>query len=164
MSTTGTMERQTGSKQTDDGTAEVAEVVTMVVAGQCVGIPVSYVRDILGPQKPTRVPRAAPEVAGVLNLRGRIVTAIDLRKRLRLEDKTDAKGCMSVVVDHEGELYSLLVDEIREVLKPPSDRYLNNVLTLPDNWKAISNGLYRLEDGLLVMLDIDRTLDFTNKV
>src|ERR1700739_730549 len=91
---------------------EPHEFVSITVAGQHFGIPVLQVQDVLGPQRITRIPLAPPEVAGSLNLRGRIVTAIDLRTRLRLPPLPEAKKGMSVVVDHEGELYSILVDAV----------------------------------------------------
>ncbi|HAI31166.1 MAG TPA: chemotaxis protein CheW, partial [Thalassospira sp.] len=71
------------------------------------GIPVLTVQDVLGPQRITRIPLSPPEVAGSLNLRGRIVTAIDVRKRLGLRDREDDEPGMSIVVDEGGELYSL---------------------------------------------------------
>src|ERR1700731_467442 len=99
-----------------DVASEAQEFVTVTVAGQLFGIPVLQVQDVLGPQRITRVPLAPPEVAGSLNLRGRIVTAIDIRIRLGLPELTDGKPGMSVVVDHGGELYSLMVDSVGEVL------------------------------------------------
>src|ERR1700678_4156860 len=84
------------------------DFVTMFIEGQMFGIPVLVVQDVLGPQKITRIPLAPPEVAGSLNLRGRIVTAIDVRMRLQLPQRAaDAGAGMSVVVDMRGELYSL---------------------------------------------------------
>src|SRR6516225_3918741 len=75
------------------------EFVTMFIEGQMFGIPVLMVQDVLGPQKITRIPLAPPEVAGSLNLRGRIVTAIGVRMRLRLSKKSEGGAGMSVVVD-----------------------------------------------------------------
>src|SRR4051794_13062050 len=95
---------------------EPHEFVSITVAGQHFGIPVLQVQDVLGPQRITPIPLAPPEVAGSLNLRGRIVTAIDLRTRLRLPKLPDGEVGMSVVVDHGGELYSILVDAVGEVL------------------------------------------------
>src|SRR5271165_3855095 len=93
------------------------DFVTMFIEGQMFGIPVLMVQDVLGPQKITRIPLAPPEVAGSLNLRGRIVTAIDVRMRLQLPQRApDAGAGMSVVVDMKGELYSLKVDQVGEVL------------------------------------------------
>ena len=85
------------------GGDEQHQCVTITIAGQLFGIPVLIVHDVLGPQRITRVPLAPPEVAGSLNLRGRIVTAIDVRHRLGLPTRAEEGGGMSVVVDHHGE-------------------------------------------------------------
>ena len=78
------------------------------------------VRDVLGEQTITRIPLAPPEIAGSLNLRGRIVTAIDLRRRLRLPPPPPGAARMSVVAEQGGELYALLVDQVAEVMSLPA--------------------------------------------
>jgi purine-binding chemotaxis protein CheW len=140
-----------------------ADLVSMFIEGQMFGIPVLVVQDVLGPQKITRIPLAPPEVAGSLNLRGRIVTAIDVRLRLKLPQKKTAAGGagMSVVVDMKGELYSLRVDQVGEVLSLPAAKFERNPPTLDTLWREFSTGIYRLEDKLLVILDVPRLLDFT---
>ncbi len=105
---------------------ETQDFVTMLIEGQLFGIPVLTVQDVLGPQKITRIPLAPREVAGSLNLRGRIVTAIDVRLRLGLSRGSDDKKGMSVVVDMGGELYSLMVDSVGEVLSLPSAKFERN--------------------------------------
>ena len=138
------------------------EFVTMFIEGQMFGIPVLMVQDVLGPQKITRIPLSPPEVAGSLNLRGRIVTAIDVRLRLRLAQPKGGQGDgMSVVVDMRGELYSLRVDSVGEVLSLPKAKFERNPPTLDPLWREFSNGIYRLQDKLLVILDVPRLLDFT---
>lgn len=138
------------------------DFVTMFIEGQMFGIPVLVVQDVLGPQKITRIPLAPPEVAGSLNLRGRIVTAIDVRLRLKLPQKKAVAGAgMSVVVDMKGELYSLRVDQVGEVLSLPAAKFERNPPTLDTLWREFSTGIYRLEEKLLVILDVPRLLDFT---
>lgn len=138
------------------------DFVTMFIEGQLFGIPVLVVQDVLGPQKITRIPLAPPEVAGSLNLRGRIVTAIDVRMRLQLPRKKAEMGeGMSVVVDMRGELYSLRVDQVGEVLSLPAAKFERNPPTLDPLWREFSTGIYRLEEKLLVVLDVPRLLDFT---
>ena len=135
------------------------EFVTMVIAGQKFGIPVLQVQDVLGPQKITRVPLAPKEVAGSLNLRGRIVTAIDLRCRLDLPPREDQKAQqMSIVVDYNGEFYSLIVDQVGEVMALPAGDYEKNPATLDERWREVSDGVYRLKDSLLIVLDVKRVL------
>jgi len=143
------------------GTAAGQEFVTLTVANQLCGIPVLAVRDILGAQRVTRVPLSPPEVAGSLNLRGRIVTAIDLRRRLGLPEPEAGAKAMSVVVETMGEFYSLLVDQVGEVLAFGGEGREANPSTLDPRWRAVSLGVYRLQGKLMVVLDVDRLLDLS---
>lgn len=136
--------------------------VTLTVGEQLFGIPVLTVRDILGPQQITRIPLAMPEVAGSLNLRGRIVTAIDLRRRLGLGFVQPGSRPMSVVVEQGGELYSLLVDQVGEVLSLPADQFEANPPTLDPRWRDFSAGIYRLKGKLLAVLDVEHLLDLNS--
>jgi purine-binding chemotaxis protein CheW len=139
------------------------DYVTMSIGGQLFGIPVLKVQDVLGPQKITRVPLAPEEVAGSLNLRGRIVTAVDVRLRLGLPKKEDDKNSMSVVVEHENELYSLLVDSVGEVLSLEAQDYQRNPPTLNPRLREFSDGIYRLNESLLVVLSVSSLLNFGNR-
>ena len=106
----------------------------------------------------TRIPLAPVEVAGSLNLRGRIVTAVDLRRRLRLPPAPPGTPRMSVVTEQGGELYALLVDQVREVMSLKSSQFERTPPTLPGAWAAYADGIYRLASGLLVVLDVGRLL------
>ena len=132
--------------------------VTLTVADQLCGVPVLAVRDILGEHKITRIPLAPREIAGSLNLRGRIVTAIDLRERLHLAPAPADQPRMSVVADQGGELYALLVDQVSEVLSLKASAFERNPPTLPPAWAQFSSGIYRLDGRLLVVLDIAKLL------
>ena len=143
------------SGQTDIG----QEFLTVAADGQSFGIPVLSVRDVLGPQRLTRVPLAQSEVVGALNLRGRIVTAIDLRRRLGRPDRAPEAAHMSVVVDVRGEPYSIIVDSVGEVLNLAPDAFEQNPSTLDAHIKSVSTGIYRLERSLLVVLDVMQLLD-----
>jgi purine-binding chemotaxis protein CheW len=132
--------------------------LTLTVAGQGCGVPVLAVRDVLGAQAITRIPLAPPEVAGGLNLRGRIVTAIDLRLRLGLPPRMPGESAMSVVVEQQGELYSLLADSVGEVIPLPQAEFALNPPTLDPLWREISRGVYREGGRLLVVLDVERVL------
>lgn len=134
------------------------EFLSMRIAGQLFGIPVLQIQDVLSQQKVTKIPLAPKEIAGSLNLRGRIVTAIDVRVRLGECIENKEKKAMSVVIEHGEELYSLVVDEVGDVLKLTEDCYEKNLATLDDLWKEISGGIYRLDKELLVVLDIPRLL------
>ncbi len=136
--------------------------VTMTIDNQLFGIPVLLVQDVLGPQHINIIPLAPPEVAGSLNLRGRVVTAIDVRKRLGLPPRANDDPGMSVVVEHGNELYSLIIDTVGEVLSLPASASEGIPATLDDLWRSITTGIYQLDDQLMVELDIDRVLDFAD--
>jgi purine-binding chemotaxis protein CheW len=129
------------------------EFLTFFVNEQIFGLPVLQVQDVLGEQKVTPIPLAPPEVSGSLNLRGRIVTALNVRQRLKLEDKKNSQKKMSIVVDYKNELYSLEVDRVGDVVSLPDHLFEKNPATLDPAWRHISAGIYRLNDQLLVILD-----------
>ncbi len=139
---------------------ETQVLVTLTVGDQLCGVPVLAVRDILGEQVITRIPLAPPEIAGSLNLRGRIVTAIDLRRRLRLAPAEPGRPRMSVVAEQSGELYALLVDQVSEVLSLDASLFERNPPTLEKTWAEFSTGIFRLDGRLLVVLDVSRLLAF----
>lgn len=150
------------SRAVQDVSAETnKDYVTMYIEKQLFGIPVLTVQDVLGPQNITRIPLAPREVAGSLNLRGRIVTAIDVRLRLGLKARAKGDRGMSVVVDMGGELYSLMVDQVGEVLSLPNANFERNPPTLDPMWREFSAGIYRLDSILLVVLDVSKLLEFT---
>ncbi|MEZ5669298.1 MAG: chemotaxis protein CheW [Alphaproteobacteria bacterium] len=136
-----------------------SDYVTVTVAKQLFGIPVLTVQDILGPQRITRIPLAPPEVAGALNLRGRIVTAIDVRSRLGLPPRKPGDEGMAVVVEHDQELYSLLIDSVGDVLSLPASTFERNPTTMDALWREVSVGIHRLKDELMMVLDVDRLLN-----
>ncbi len=136
------------------------EYVTVTIADQLFGIPVLEVHDVLRNLSLTKIPLAPAEVAGALNLRGRIVTAIDVRKRLGLPALDEDMKGMSVVVEHHGEPYSLMIDNVGEVLSLNAEDMQQNPVTLDTRWRDVSAGIFRLEEKLLVVLQIERLLDF----
>ena len=142
--------------------AEQQVFVTLTVADQLCGVPVFGVRDVLGDQNINRIPLAPPEIAGSLNLRGRIVTAVDVRRRLRLPPAAPGTPRMSIVAEQGGELYALLVDQVSEVLSLRASDFESNPPTLTGAWAEHSTGIYRLADRLLVVLNIGRLLDLSD--
>jgi purine-binding chemotaxis protein CheW len=137
----------------------VVEYVTATVGGQLFGLPISRVQDVFAPDRLTRVPLAPPEIAGLLNLRGRIVTAIDMRRRLNLEAFAADAPRMAIGVEYKGESYGLLIDVIGEVLKLSESGREDNPVNLDPGLARVSAGVHRLEGKLLVVLDVDRVLD-----
>jgi len=135
------------------------EYVTVLLGGQLFGLPISRVQDVFMPQRLTRVPLARPEIAGVLNLRGRIVTAIDMRCRLGLPIRDHNKPPMAVGIECKGESYGLLIDTVGEVLKLDDNARESNPVNLDSRLAQISAGVHRLDGQLLVVLDVERVLD-----
>ncbi len=152
---------KTGAKPDLEGfTGETQDFVTFLIAGQLFGIPVLKVQDVLSAHRITRIPLAPPEIAGSLNLRGRIVTALDVRRRLGLPERENQDECMSIVVEHDNELYSLRVDSVGEVLALSGADFERNPPTLDACFREYSDGIYRLDDKLLVVLDVTSLLDY----
>jgi purine-binding chemotaxis protein CheW len=146
------------SAQNNDGHAMI-EYVTVLLGGQLFGLPISRVQDVFMPERLTRVPLAQPEIAGVLNLRGRIVTAIDMRCRLGLPGRDEKRPPMAVGIECKGESYGLLIDTVGEVLKLDDTSREPNPVNLDARLAQISAGVHRLDGQLLVILDVDRVLE-----
>ena len=139
----------------------VIEYVTVMLDGQLFGLPIGRVQDVFMPDRLTRVPLAPPEMAGVLNLRGRIVTAVDLRLRLGLAPRSDGRPPMAVGIELKAESYGLLIDTVGEVMKLSNDTREANPVNLDARLARVSAGVHRLDGQLLVILDVDRVLDMT---
>jgi purine-binding chemotaxis protein CheW len=137
---------------------DIVEYVTVMIDEQLFGLPISRVQDVFSPDRLTRVPLAPPEVAGVLNLRGRIVTAVDMRVRLGLPKRDGSRPPMAVGIDHQGEAYGLLIDQVGEVMKLPVSGREANPANLDPRWAKISDGVHRLDGQLLVILDVEEVL------
>ena len=139
---------------------DLENYVTFYVKEQLFGIPVLKVQDILTPDRIASIPLAPPEVTGAINLRGRIVTVLDVRIRLGLEKRENVKESMGVTIDHQNELYTLLVDKVGDVIGLESDLYESNPSTLDPIWREFALGVFRLEGSIMVVLDVERLLDF----
>jgi purine-binding chemotaxis protein CheW len=130
--------------------------VTMRIDRQLLGIAVMHVRDVMHRQPMTPIPLAPPEIAGAINLRGRIVTVVDMRQRLGLPPQNGDGKSMLAVVEHRGELYGLIVDHVGEVLR------VTAIDTVPahlsDGWKDVAQGIFCMDGELLVLLHIDALL------
>jgi len=131
------------------------EYVTVTIDDQLFGLPIARVQDVFVPDRLAKVPLAPPEIAGVLNLRGRIVTAIDMRRRIGL--RHDGKiPPFAVGIELKGESYGLLVDAVGEVLKLAKDGCESRPVNLDARLAEVMAGVYRLDGQLLVVLDVDR--------
>jgi len=147
------------SSKVSDTEDAVTEYVTASIGGQLFGLPIARVQDVFMPERITRVPLSSTEIAGVLNLRGRIVTVIDMRARLGMPKNDDGKPAMAVGVDLRGESYGLLIDQIGEVLKLSESGREQNPVNLDRRMAKLAGGVHRLDGQLMVVLDVDRVLE-----
>jgi purine-binding chemotaxis protein CheW len=136
------------------------EFVTFEIGGQLFGLPIDEVQDVFKPLRLTPVPLAHRDIAGVMNLRGRIVTMIDGRKHLGMPRRAAGDSVMAVGVERGGESYGLLVDSVGEVLSLDPASVVANPVNLDACWRAVSKGVFRLQNRLLIILDINKILDF----
>ncbi|MCL2673356.1 MAG: chemotaxis protein CheW [Alphaproteobacteria bacterium] len=128
--------------------------VTVYIDDQLFGIPVEKVQDILIPSGIADIPLAPNEIAGAINLRGRIVTVIDIRKRLELPPSEKSEN-MCTTVEYGEDLYSLKVDNIGAVITLPLSKIEDVPGTMNPRWQSISKGVVQLEKELMLVLDID---------
>jgi len=133
--------------------------VTATIGGQLFGVPIGRVQDVFVPGRMTPVPLAAAEIAGLINLRGRIVTMIDMRQRLGLPDGAYALAPMAIGVEWRGESYGLLIDQIGEVVMLPSAGREPPPANLDVRFARVAAGVHRLDERLLTMLDVDRVIE-----
>lgn len=152
--------KQTNDKSAGNTGSSTADYVTMLIGDQLFGIPVLQVHDVFVPSKLAHVPMAPPEVAGVLNLRGRIVTAIDMRQRFGYEPREPGARVMAVVIEYQGEPYSLLVDGVGEVLSLAANAFERNPSNLDVSLRDVSEGIFRLDDRLLVIIALEKVIQF----
>ena len=132
---------------------------TFYVDGHFLGLDVLKVQEIIRYQEMTCVPLAHPVVCGLINLRGQIVTAIDLRRRLELLDRPPDQLPVNVVVQTDDGAVSLLVDEIGDVLEVSESAFELPPETLQGTARDLIRGAYKLPDRLLLILDTERTVN-----
>jgi purine-binding chemotaxis protein CheW len=138
--------------------AQEHQYCTFFVNGHYFGLDVLKVQEIIRYQEMTRVPLAPPVVRGLINLRGQIVTAIDLRRRLELEERPPDQLPVNVVVRTDDGALSLLVDEIGDVLEVSDELFEGPPETLKGTARELIRGAYKLPDRLLLILDTERTV------
>src|SRR5215203_3757768 len=150
------------SAQSNDASETITEYVTVTIGDHLFGLPISRVQDVFVPDRLTRVPLAPAEVAGILNLRGRVVTAIDMRSRLDLGARPPGTPVMAIGIELKGESYGLLVDAVGEVMALRDSACEAKPANLDPRLSRVAAGIYRLEGQLMVVLDVDRVLDIRN--
>ena len=140
-------------------TKTTVQFCTFLLDGLLFGVSVDRVQEIVRHLGLTRVPLASPVIRGLMNLRGQIVTAIDLRRRLEFPDREAGVLPMNVVIRTEDGLVSLLVDRIGDVIVVKADTRDDPPPTLKGAARELIRGAYQLPNRLLLDLDLDRALD-----
>jgi len=143
--------------------AETRQFATFFLDGLFFGVEVLKVQEVIRYQEMTRVPLALPVVSGLINLRGQIVTAIDLRRRLRLRERPAGELPMNVVVRTDDGALSLLVDEIGDVLEVAVDQLERAPETVDARARELLRGVSKLDGRLLLILDTERTVNLQDE-
>src|ERR1700691_4129042 len=154
------MVTETAKKQSNEADAS-GRFSTFYVADLFFGIDVLRVQEVLRYQPMTRVPRAPEVIEGLINLRGQIVTAIDMRRRLGLPPRAGNQTPMNMVVRTDEGAVSLLVDEIGDVLDVDQSSYERPPENLDPAARELIRGVYKLKGRLLLVLDAERTAEIT---
>jgi len=134
---------------------------TFYLNGLFFGVEVLKVQEVIRYQQMTRVPLATRTIEGLINLRGQIVTAVDLRRRLELPPRSDDRLPTNVVVRTEDGAVSLLVDEIGDVVEIEDDIFEAPPETLKGVAHDLVTGVYKMKDRLLLILDTEKTVNLT---
>ncbi len=143
--------------------AESQQYSTFIVDGFFFGVEVERVQEVIKFQNMTPVPLASRMVRGLINLRGQIVTAIDLRRRLDLKEREEGEEPMNVVIRTDEGAVSLLVDEIGDVLELTKDTLEPPPPTIHGVARDLVTGVHKLEGQLLLILDIDKVITVTQE-
>lgn len=153
--------------QTPPGSAAHPEesetkVFTVVCGGETLGLPISCVQTIFRVGKITTVPMAPREFVGLINLRGKINTATSLRRILGMPDEGQCEGSLAICIEHRSEHFALIVDEIGDVIAVPDSARIQEPPNVDPKRAALTSGVFRLENDILPVLDINALLDFKN--
>lgn len=138
--------------------SDTTQYCTFWVGGLFLGVEVLKVQEVLRPQPTTRVPLAAPTIRGLLNLRGQIVTAIDLRRKLALPEREGGEPPMNVIIRTDDGPVSLDVDDIGDVVELHTNDRERPPETIRDERRELVQHVYQLADRLMLVLDTDRAI------
>jgi purine-binding chemotaxis protein CheW len=138
--------------------SKTQQFCTFFLKDQFFGVPVQQVQEVIRYQEMTRVPLVPPVIRGLINLRGQIVMAIDLRRRMGMDDRPDSELPMNVVVRTEDGAVSFLVDEIGDVLEAEEQNFEPPPETLQGQGRDLLRGVYKLQNRLMLVLDTERAV------
>lgn len=138
--------------------ANTQQFCTFFLKDQFFGVPVQQVQEVIRYQEMTRVPLVPQVIRGLINLRGQIVMAIDLRRRFGMQERPDSQLPMNVVVRTDDGAVSFLVDEIGDVLEVDEESFERPPDTLQGNARELVRGVYKLRERLMLVLDTGRAV------
>jgi purine-binding chemotaxis protein CheW len=136
--------------------AQPQQFCTFFVDGHYFGVPVQQVQEVLRYQEMTEVPLVSRVVRGLINLRGQIITAVDLRRQLGMSDRSEKQKPMNVIMRTDEGAFSLLVDEIGDVIEVERDHFEQPPESLQGIAKGMLRGVYKLPSRLLLILDTEK--------
>lgn len=138
--------------------ADIQQFCTFFLRDQFFGVPVEQVQEVIRYQEMTRVPLMPQVIRGLINLRGQIVMAVDLRRRFGMEDRPESQLPMNVVVRTDDGAVSLLVDEIGDVLEVDEESFERAPETLRGPNRELVRGVYKLQGRLMLVLDTEQAV------
>ena len=154
-----------GNREIDETAQEHShQMCTFLVGDLFCGLPVSRVQEVLRDREMTLIPLAPGQVRGLINLRGQIVTAVDLRRTLGLHHLAVNENPMHIVVQGRGESLSFLVDGISDVLELDEEGFEQAPETLDRHLADLLQGVYKLENRLLLVLDLDKLFEYMEEL
>ena len=142
---------------------EVNQFCGFMVDGDMFAVPVLEVQEVIRSQPATHVPLSDPCIRGLINLRGQIVTLVNLRKLFGLEDYHEQHDYMNVIIKNNDSLYSIMVDEICDVIDVESSSFEPTPDTIDSRLRKFISGVHKLENRLLIILDLKKLLNSINK-
>ena len=155
MSGTGGALRQVTKPQ------QQSELLTCRVGDQWLGMQVRHVREVVTPQPSTEMPMAPDAVMGLINLRGRVITQLDVRKVIGLQDRETDHYRVAIVETLSGEDFGLVIDEVGEVIDLDPDMYEKTPKTLDRVWRDVSEGVLKQEERVVVLVNVERFIALT---
>ncbi|MBL4775725.1 MAG: chemotaxis protein CheW [Mariprofundus sp.] len=141
--------------------AQSTELLTCRVGDQWLGLQVKQVREVVAPQVCTQMPLSADAVMGLINLRGRVITQLDVRKVIGLPDRETDNYRVAIVETLSGEDFGLMMDEVGEVVDLDPSQFEKTPKTLDRIWQDVSEGVLKQEDRVVVLVNVERFIALT---
>ena len=134
------------------------QLVVFEMGGESYAVEIGVVREIIRMQQITRVPSVSSSLEGVINLRGKLIAVVDLRKRLGIEAAEETRESRIIVIDVEGEDMGAMVDAVTEVIRLPANAVESQTELVAAADAQYVEGIAKLEERLVVLLDVKRIL------